>query len=278
VQVVATRDVGSARYVLFRSFPGRTWRRKRKADGSWERFQAATSAIEERCAGENETNTDSEDSCVLDRMPCPYLWGEQRDDPGAFAWELARLERRDAGWSLAARRVLWGFAGLEALPDPADELRANDIDRDGRPEVTAIFSFQELDADSFIHSTWTIGMILDGGDLHTQLEVARVHASTASDADVNSTTREVTWRVVDDDHDDVFELKLRETTAGTSDPTEGEPSEHRSSRTGACPYDAAADRWVCPVFGQPLPQDRATIADCAATPPEPPHPAADAGP
>jgi len=278
VQIVATRDVGAVRYVLFRSFPGRTWRRKRKADGTWERFREATAEIEERCEDENEGNTDSVDGCVLERTPCPYLWSEHGDDPGAFAWEVAKLARRDGGWSLVGRRVLWGFAGLETVTEPPDELRANDIDRDGRPEVTAIFTFYEPDADSFLQSIWTIGVILDGGDLHTQFEVARVHASSGGDTEVTSQTREVTWRVVDADHDGVFELALREVSSSSEEPVEGEPSQSRSSRTASCPYDAAADRWVCPPLGEPLPEDRAAIADCPATPPAPPAPAADAGP
>lgn len=225
--------------------------------------------VEEDPADEGEPD---EEPCVAEEgnddayCDCMRALGATPDEGWRLAlgqpvvrFEVVLLSRRDDGYRALARRELTAPLLLDAdWADPA-ELRVNDLDDDGRVEVTAIFSFAVPDCDTFDDVVGTLGVILDGADLHEEAAFSRALVRSGGDSDVNGESRETVWRVASDDAGRP-ELRVRETWhTSESDPPDFDSREAGGDRTVVCPYDAAGDRFVCPepigtaLFEQALP-------------------------
>lgn len=213
---------------------------------------------EEPCV-EEEGNDDAYCDCMRALGATPDEgWRLALGQP-VVRFEVVLLSRRDDGYRALARHEVTAPLLLDAdWADPA-ELRVNDLDDDGRPEVTAIFSFAVPDCDTFDDVVGTLGVILDGADLHEEAVFSRVLVRSGGDSDVNGESRETVWRVASDDAGRP-ELRVRETWhTSESDPPDFDSREAGGDRSVVCPYDAAADRFVCPepigtaLFEQALP-------------------------
>jgi hypothetical protein len=198
---------------------------------------------------EDEDNDDAYCDCMLRTEPSPDRgWRAALGRP-VVRIELARIVTSPTGQIVEARATLTGPVIYDAALDVDDppELRVRDLDGDGRPEVTAIFSVESPDCDTFQEDTGTLGILLDGGDLHVQAAFARSHLSQGGDSDVNTATDETVWRVTDEDADGHGDLAIRRTAHWSETEAEGEPTEGDTSGAWTCPYDVTTDRWACPI-------------------------------
>ena len=159
-----------------------------------------------------------------------------------------RAGRTVLGRTVQAHRTLTGPVRYETVADDPPELRVNDVDHDGRPEVTAIFSFAAPDCDTFQEDWGTLGVLLDGNDLHVQAVFAREHVSSGGDSDVNTISDATTWRFAPSEADpSLVDLEVRRTERSSFMEAEDEgPTTDHSTTRWVCPYDAAADSWSCP--------------------------------
>ncbi len=225
--------------------------------------------------GEIDDETDDEDLDEEESAPCEALDGQDdawcdcivrgatSEDAGyrealgqpVVRIEIVRIHDERAGRSVRARQVLTGPVLYELDPDDAPELRVNDVDHDGRVEVTALVSFAVPDCDTFQEEWGRLGVILDGGDLHPQAVFAREHLSSGGDSDVNSVFEETVWRVVPGPPFDpsaasplaTAQLEVRRTERSSfMEAEDEEPTRAGATDRWTCPYDVARDRWTCP--------------------------------
>lgn len=169
----------------------------------------------------------------------------------AVRYELVQLAHTDT-YRVIARAPLTEPVLVEDIEGV--ELRANDMDGDGRTEITAIFGFTVPDCDTFQEDGGTLGAIFDASDLHLQGAFVRESTSMGGDSDVNSDSIETVWRAADEDGDGHADLRVRATTrTSSSDPPDYETYEHETSASAVCPYDLTTDRWQCPDGALPVP-------------------------
>lgn len=201
--------------------------------------------------------------CIVRSAPSPDLGYHTVLGTTVTRIELFRVHEDRAGRTVQAHRTLTAPVLYETDPASVPELRVNDVDHDGRPEVTAIFSFAVPDCDTFQEDWGTLGVILEGSDLHVQAAFAREHVSSGGDSDVNTVSEETVWRFAPSAADaaaepidtvpldtvppDTVQLEVRRTERSSFMEAEDEaPSRDHGASRWICPYDAAADRWTCP--------------------------------
>lgn len=246
VEVLATRDHHDVRFVLYRWLGAVAWENAQRQAGTLERARADYEDRRTICEeGADEDDDEAYARCAIEEAPDRWVGARDAGCERAHAIDVARLEREGAGevasWSIRGRARLVDLAcdaGSAGARVP--ELRASDVDRDGHVELTALAPFEVPTTSMDTFESATIGAVLDGRDLHPQLVVLREYEGSYGDAEMTTRSAVTTWRLDGADGDGAIEAHIRQRIADVDD-----VARSGDARTADCPYDVAADRWVC---------------------------------
>jgi hypothetical protein len=196
--------------------------------------------------------------------------------------------RREAG------ALLYDFAvgGYENDCDDAplemsSELRARDLDADGEVEVTVIAAVAAIPLRGRHYNPrqecGVVAFLIGANDLEIQARVSRRHHIAQLDAGgYLFSLSNTTWRLEDLNGDGHADLRITEAYRYTFDfqgdyigGGETAPAEHErraNRRSVDCIYDAASDRWPCPLTTPPIGQTLFRDRNVLVTEPRSPIP------
>lgn len=183
--------------------------------------------------------------CLVPVVPDMRLVGHAICD-ASHSIGIARVLERDGAFVLERQRLLFAFS-CSSGSGPSEEVRASDLDGDGTDELTVLFSIAPPDTDDLANEDGRLGYVLDARDLHTQFRASREWSAVIGDVGGSTTSGELVWRVMPPDAEGHRSLHVRSHgTDATQDDETGDSDSHPFDTQADCPYEAAADAWVCP--------------------------------
>ena len=269
------RRIGSEHpvFVLYKRLPQTEWWDAQRAAGTEDAMRASIRDQHDSCERAAEAaeadatfiyGNSEYQSCVLDALDDAFVgYSEIEREP--WEWTLVRVLRErsesrlriTAVHSLVSQPACPRSFGMRAIPDP--EIRARDMDGDGRVELAVTYEWYSCSLDYELLEGWVETTFIDAEQWVWQFAMHRRSASELGDGvDESLQERTASYRFRDvngDGHPDLIVRQARFPTVCIVN-DQGWPDFPENRREGipcpasvttpTCLYDVAVDGWECP--------------------------------